>query len=204
MNKLKRKKNILTNKKIFKKSNNKKIYNKLFNALKLYENKKYNILEFNKKKTINIPKKNNNFFFTINKRYKNFLLLNYKINYNILFDFNKRMFVYKKNQIKGRIFIFYNKNEKDFILNIFFLGIIFSIKKTNLYDYYFILNAKNNIYLKIKKEKKYNYYKTKKTMDHLIIDNFNFKYINLTIKKTFLFFLFTRISYIEKLKLIQK
>jgi len=196
MYKLKKKK-IIKNKNCSKKifTNDKKIYNEII----LYKLKNFNILEFTENKNIYIPKKKSKSFFTLNKKFKNKVSFNYTLNYNILYNFNKIMFIFNKINIKGRIFSFYIKRENNFIFCILFLGIIFYIKNNNLYDYYFIIYNKNNIYKKINKKNKYNYYKKKNKIEQLIRFNFNSKYIKMNINKSKKFF-FTRISYVEKIK----
>lgn len=177
------------------KAKKKKITNNIiFDSLKLYTLNKINILEIYNNENIYIPKTVKiEKIYTIKNVFKNTVSLNYNVNYNILYTFNKIMLINSKNIIKGRI-LFLNLNRNIFLL---FLGKIFSIKKKALYNYYAFIKIRNKIYSEIKKNKKINYYKTNKKIQLLIYKAFNLKYLNFMISKNSFYFFFTRISYID-------
>lgn len=118
---------------------------------------------------------------TISLKYENVLLLNYELNYNILYQFNKIMFqTILKNKryiIKGRLLGGNWNNKKIFIL---ILGFIFSMKSFNLN---YSLNLKKNHYLT--KSNKKNLYKNKINSTRLI-NSYKLKYLNFLIKKNIL------------------
>ena len=140
---------------------------------------------------------------TITLKYENVLLLNYDLNYNILYQFNKIMFKIilkkKKNTIKGRL-LGGNWNNKKIFISI--LGFVFCIKPINLNN---SLSYKKNNYFK--KNNKNNFYK-KKINSTRLINCYKLKYLNFTIninnKNSIKKKKLSRVSYIQTILENQK
>lgn len=174
-----------------------KLKNILFENQILYKNHDLNIIELKNSKNIQIPSTVLDFkkTYTIQNSYESQLLFNYNLNYNILYNFNKIMFNYKKknNIIKGRVIT--GNNKKTLII---ILGIIFSMKSINLNN---LINNKKNFYIRKYKKKNFKYKnffsKFKKTKINQIIKSYKLRYLNFKIEKNKNNTLFSRISYLE-------
>lgn len=129
----------LLNYQLFLKNNylkkNIKLKNILFETHLLLKKKNFNIIETHKYKNIILPKikKKKNLIYTIYRQYENHLLFNYKLNFNILYDFNNIIFIKKNIKletliIKGRIV----RGNKKKVL-IFFFGVIFKMNSLELH-----------------------------------------------------------------------
>jgi hypothetical protein len=99
----------------------------------------------------------NKIIYTIKTEYNKHLLLNYKLNYDIIYNFSKIMFnIYiKKNKeiIKARII---NGNQKKFLISLF--GILIKIKLKNILHKSLLYRKKS----KLNKKNLITYYKLKK------------------------------------------
>lgn len=207
MNKLKKQKinNLLDYQHFLKKSSLKKkklkLKNILFENQILYKNRDLNIIELNNFENIYIPSTVFDFkkIYTIDTLYENDFLFNYKLNYNILYNFNKIMFNYikKKNNniVKSKVV---NGNHKKTL--IILLGIVFSMKSINLNN--LISNKKKFHINKFNKHKfKYkNFFHTlKKIRIKQIIKTYKLRYLNFKIEKNKNKDIFSRVSYLEEI-----
>lgn len=207
MNKLKKQKinNLLDYQHFLKKGSLKKkklkLKNILFENQILYKNRDLNIIELNNFENIYIPstvvdlKK----IYTIDTLYENDFLFNYKLNYNILYNFNKIMFNYikKKNNniIKSKVV---NGNHKETL--IILLGIVFSMKSINLNN---LISNKKKFYINKFNKRKFkhkNFFHTfKKIRIKQIIKAYKLRYLNFKIEKNKNKDIFSRVSYLEEI-----
>ncbi len=206
MNKLKKQKinNLLDYQHFLKKNSLKKkklkLKNILFENQILYKNRDLNIIELNNFENIYIPSTvfDLNKIYTIDILYENHFLFNYKLNYNILYNFNKILFNYKKknnNIVKSKVV---NGNYKKTL--IILLGIVFSMKSINLNN---LINNKKKFHInKFNKQKfKYkNFFHTlKKIRIKQIIKTYKLRYLNFKIEKNKTKDIFSRVSYLEEI-----
>lgn len=167
-----------------------KLKNILFENQILYKNQDLNIIELKNSENIQIPLTVLDFknTYTIQSLYENQILFNYNLNYNILYNFNKIMFNYKKkknNIIKSRLVT--GGNKKTIIA---FLGMTFPMKTVNLNN---LINNKKNFYTKkYKNRKKYKNIKIKR-----MIRSYKLRYLNFKIQKNKNRYIFSRISYLD-------
>lgn len=205
MNKLKTQKfNNLLNYQHFLKNNSlkKKRYklkNILFENQILYKNQGLDlkIIELENSENISIPSTVLDFnnFSTIQNLYENKILFNYNLNYNILHNFNKILFNYKKkkdNIIKSRLATGDHKK-----IIIAFLGKTFSMKPFNLNNR---LNFKKIIQKRKKFKKKifkHKNFKNKKKKVKKLVQSYILRYLNFKIKTHKKKYIFSRISYID-------
>lgn len=198
MNKLKTNNSIILTYNNFLKNNllkkRKELKKVLFENQILYKNKEFNIIESNNFQNIYIPITVLNIknIFYIQNIYKNYFLINFDLNYNILYIFNKILIQNKKKRIKSRIIKSYKKK-----IYISFLGFIFFIKFKNLnylltIKYFPFFNRRRTF-------KKYNIYKMKKKKQQKIIKNYKLKYLNFKIEQKNDIFFFSRGNYIKEL-----
>ena len=206
MNKLKKQKiNNLLNYQLFLKNNylkekKTKLKHILSENQTLYKNQGLNIIELNNFENIFIPSTILDFKIinTTQNLYENQMLFNYNLNYNILYNFNRIIFNYRKkktNIIKGRIIDGYHKK-----ILISILGIIFFMKPKNLNH---LINNKKYFYRNNFKKKKIKYgnffYTPKNFKIKQIIRRYTLRYLNFKIEKVKNKNIFSRKSYLEKI-----
>jgi hypothetical protein len=174
-----------------------KLKNILFENQILYKNQDLNIIELKNSENIEIPTTVLDFktTSTIQTLYENKILFNYNLNYNILYNFNKIMFNYKKknnnNKIKGRVM---KGNTRKIIMAV--LGFTFSMKPFNLNN---LIRNKKKFYARKNKNYKYKnfFYNFKKVKINQTIRSYKLRYLNFKIEKNKNKSLFSRISYVE-------
>ena len=118
------------------KKNKYKLKNNLFENNILLKKNGLNLIELNQNENIFIPhlnqKNNSSIIYTIQTQYESHLLFDYKLNYNLLYNYNKillkKNLKENKNQIKVRII---GGNKKGILIAIF--GLIFIIKPKQLH-----------------------------------------------------------------------